>query len=61
MNFKIILIGDSDVGKSYLNPPKPLKFGEFSTTISANFCTFGIKIDDKIIKLIIWDTAGQER
>ena len=61
MIFKIILIGDSGVGKSYLNCPQPLKFGEFSTTISANFCTFGIKIDDKIIKLIIWDTAGQER
>ncbi len=58
MNFKISLIGDSGVGKSYLYSRK---FGELPpSTIGFDYFTFEIKIDDKIIKLQIWDTAGQE-
>ncbi|KAK9172213.1 Ras family protein [Cryptosporidium meleagridis] len=61
--FKLVLIGDSGVGKSCLL----LRFADDSftdsyiTTIGVDFRFRTIKVDDKIIKLQIWDTAGQER
>ncbi|KAH8583136.1 rab1a [Cryptosporidium sp. chipmunk genotype I] len=61
--FKLVLIGDSGVGKSCLL----LRFADDSftdsyiTTIGVDFRFRTIKIDGKIIKLQIWDTAGQER
>jgi len=61
--FKIILIGDSGVGKSsillrYLDD----KFSENSTcTIGVDFGIKTINIRSKKIKLQIWDTAGQEK
>lgn len=33
---------------------------EHQVTIGVEFGSFGIKINDKIVKLQIWDTAGQE-
>lgn len=62
--YKIILIGDSSVGKSslltrYARPE--LSIDNMSTTIGVEFATKTIKILDKNIKLQIWDTAGQER
>jgi len=60
--FKIIIIGDSGVGKSSL-ALKGIKqtFIEFYTpTIGFEFYTFNIRINDSIIKLQIWDTCGQE-
>ena len=60
---KIILIGNSGVGKTsiinrfYLN-----NFDEKgSITISANFVAKSIKIDGQNIMLNIWDTAGEEK
>ncbi|MED6203974.1 Ras- protein RABA1f [Stylosanthes scabra] len=61
--FKVVLIGDSGVGKS--NLLSRFTKNEFSleskSTIGVEFATRSIHVDDKIIKAQIWDTAGQER
>ena len=61
--FKLILIGDSSVGKSNILL-KYLK-GEFDpnskATVGVEFGTKSLKINEKKIKVQIWDTAGQER
>lgn len=60
---KLLLIGDSGVGKSCLL----LRFSEdsftssFITTIGIDFKIKKIHLDGKWVKLQIWDTAGQER
>lgn len=61
-NFKIIVIGDSGVGKSCLSikATKNLFENNYNTTVGFEFFTFNIKINDKIVKLQIWDTCGQE-
>ena len=61
--FKLILIGDSSVGKSNILL-KYLK-GEFNpnskATVGVEFGTKSVEIENKRIKIQIWDTAGQER
>ncbi|KAF8411007.1 hypothetical protein HHK36_003546 [Tetracentron sinense] len=61
--FKVVLIGDSGVGKS--NLLSRFTKNEFSleskSTIGVEFATRSIHVDDKVIKAQIWDTAGQER
>jgi len=61
--FKIVLIGDSGVGKS--NLLSRFTRNEFNleskTTIGVEFATRSVIADNKIIKAQIWDTAGQER
>ncbi|KAH9624893.1 hypothetical protein KSS87_016996 [Heliosperma pusillum] len=61
--FKVVLIGDSAVGKSQLLAR--FARNEFSVdskaTIGVEFQTKTIVIDQKIVKAQIWDTAGQER
>ena len=61
--FKMILIGDSSVGKSNILL-KYLK-GEFDrnsrATVGVEFGTKNITLHDKKVKIQIWDTAGQER
>ncbi|XP_051145362.1 ras-related protein RABA4d-like [Andrographis paniculata] len=61
--FKIVLIGDSSVGKSQLL--SRFARNEFSldskATIGVEFQTRTVTIDHKTIKAQIWDTAGQER
>ncbi|KMZ76005.1 Ras-related protein RABA1f [Zostera marina] len=61
--FKVVLIGDSGVGKS--NILSRFTKNEFSletkSTIGVEFATRSIQVDDKIVKAQIWDTAGQER
>lgn len=60
---KLLLIGDSGVGKSCLL----LRFSDdsfttsFITTIGIDFKIRTIELDGKRVKLQIWDTAGQER
>jgi len=61
--FKLLLIGDSGVGKTCLL----FRFAEdsfnnsFISTIGIDFKIRTIELDGKKIKLQIWDTAGQER
>lgn len=61
--FKVVLIGDSGVGKS--NLLSRFTRNEFSqqskSTIGVEFATRSIQVDDKVVKAQIWDTAGQER
>ena len=61
--FKVLLLGNSDVGKSSLL----LRFVDqvwndsFVPTIGVDFKVKTVEIGDKKIKMQIWDTAGQER
>lgn len=63
VQIKLLLIGDSGVGKSCCL----LRFSEdsftpsFITTIGIDFKIRTIELDGKRVKLQIWDTAGQER
>jgi Ras-related protein Rab-1A len=61
--FKILLVGNSNVGKSslFLRFVDEIWKENFVPTIGVDFKIKSIKIDNKIIKLQIWDTAGQER
>ncbi|KAJ1721484.1 Ras- protein Rab-18 [Coemansia erecta] len=63
--FKILIVGDSGVGKSsillrftddHFLPPE-----ETSATIGVDFKVKMYDVDDQRYKLTIWDTAGQER
>lgn len=61
--FKIVLIGESGVGKSCL----VLRFADdvysetFIATIGVDFKIRTVELDGKRVKLQTWDTAGQER
>ncbi|VVB18105.1 unnamed protein product [Arabis nemorensis] len=61
--FKVVLIGDSAVGKSQILARYARN--EFSldskATIGVEFQTRTLVIDRKSVKAQIWDTAGQER
>jgi len=61
--FKLVVIGDSGVGKSCLL----LRFADdtftqsYISTIGVDFRFRTVHVDGKAVKLQIWDTAGQER
>ncbi|KAJ8494043.1 hypothetical protein OPV22_015764 [Ensete ventricosum] len=61
--FKLVLIGDSGVGKS--NLLSRFTRNEFNleskSTIGVEFATRSVTVDTKVLKAQIWDTAGQER
>ena len=62
-NIKLLLIGDSGVGKTCLM----LRYAQgtfsetFITTVGIDYKYKFIEIDGKKVRLEIWDTAGQER
>ena len=62
LSFKVIVIGNSGVGKSCLSikATKNIFENNYLATVGFEFFSFNIKLDDKIIKLQIWDTCGQE-
>ncbi|NWW92741.1 RAB19 protein, partial [Rhynochetos jubatus] len=61
--FKIILIGDSNVGKTCV--VHRFKTGQYNekqqNTIGVDFTVRSMDIDGKKVKIQVWDTAGQER
>ena len=63
MIFKIVLIGDTSVGKT--NILSKYLSNEFDpdskATVGVEFGTKDFKIENNIVKVQIWDTAGQER
>ena len=60
---KILIVGDSGVGKtSLMNRIVEDKYESiYRTTIGVDFNTVCTQVSNKFIKLLIWDTAGQER
>jgi Ras-related protein Rab-7A len=63
MSFKIIIIGDSCVGKTslarrYVNNTF---YESYKSTIGVDFLSKTIKMNKKILNLQLWDTAGSER
>lgn len=63
MLLKVIILGDSSVGKtSLMNQFVHRKFvSQYKATIGADFLTKEIMVDDRLVTMQIWDTAGQER
>ncbi|XP_060052676.1 ras-related protein Rab-19 isoform X2 [Erinaceus europaeus] len=61
--FKVILIGDSNVGKTCV--VQHFKSGVYTenqqNTIGVDFTVRSLDIDGKKVKMQVWDTAGQER
>ncbi|KAK8935097.1 Ras-related protein RABC1 [Platanthera zijinensis] len=61
-SFKILLIGDSGVGKSSLLVSFISNHvDDLSPTIGVDFKIKHFMVGDKKLKLTIWDTAGQEK
>jgi Ras-related protein Rab-7A len=60
---KVIILGDSGVGKTALL--HKYVHGQFieehKATIGADFLTKEVVFPDKVVTLQVWDTAGQER
>ena len=60
--FKVIIIGDSGVGKTCLSEraTKGIYNNKITLTVGFDFFSFIVKYKNTIIKLEIWDTCGQE-
>jgi len=63
MLLKVIILGDSGVGKTCLmHQYVHNQFSkQYRATIGADFLTKEISVDDKLVTLQIWDTSGLER
>ena len=62
LSFKIIVIGDSGVGKSCITNKAIRNVFElnYNATVGFEFSTFIVKLNNKVIKLKVFDTCGQE-
>ena len=60
--FKLIIIGDSGVGKSCLmmRVVDDRFKNDHEVTIGVEFGSFGMQVNEKIIKMQIWDTVSQK-
>jgi len=65
INVKLLLIGNSSVGKSSLllrfSDKQWLPEDEASATIGVDFRVHKMEVKGRKVKMSIWDTAGQER
>ena len=62
LNYKLLFIGESDVGKTSLLLRYTDNFFESSLpTVGIDVKYKYLTYDDKKIRLVIWDTAGEER
>ena len=63
LKYKVIVVGNSGVGKSCLSlrATEDVFEENHQTTIATSFYNFKVKINDKPINLQIWDTCGQEK
>lgn len=63
LNYKILTIGDSGVGKTclLLRFTEDKFFPTYLATIGIDYKAKSFNVDGKNVKLKIWDTAGQER
>lgn len=61
--FKLIIIGDSGIGKSSLLTrfTDDVFMDSYISTIGVDFKIRTMVVNGRVIKLQIWDTAGQER
>ena len=62
LSFKIIIIGNSGVGKSCLSvkATKNVFENNYLATVGFEFFNFNIKLGERVVRLQIWDTCGQE-
>ncbi len=62
LNFEMIVIGDSAVGKSCLTSRavRDIFDPKYYPTAGFEYLSYTTKIDDQDIKLKVWDTSGQE-
>ena len=60
--YKLIMVGDAGVGKSclMLRGTRDEFKENYEMTLSVEFGSLALKIDNMIVKVQIWDTAGQE-
>ena len=63
LKFKVIVVGNSGVGKSCLSmrAAQNIFKEEHKLTLGTEIYNFKVKINDKSINLMIWDTCGQEK
>jgi small GTP-binding protein len=63
LSFKIVLAGDSSVGKSSIveRLVQDTFRAEATSTCGADFSTYYVPVDSATVRLQIWDTAGQDR
>ena len=61
--FKIVIVGDSGVGKSNIMTRYTINQFQYETksTVGVELQSKLYNLDGKIIKIQLWDTAGQER
>ncbi|OHT08373.1 Ras-related protein RABA1e [Tritrichomonas foetus] len=61
--FKMVLVGDSGVGKTNILSrfARDIFSEDTKTTIGVEFATKKVTVDKKVARVQIWDTAGQER
>ena len=61
-SIKVIILGDSYVGKSsIINRLINNKFTDLPNTLSIEYHTYIISINDFTLRMQLWDTAGQEK
>ena len=62
ISFKVIVIGDTGVGKSCisLRATKSIFNEQYMATVGFEYCTFIARLNGEVLKLQIWDTCGQE-